>query len=225
MSGLRGVRNNVGGGGNAVGGRGMGDAPARVSLKDLPLEEQHAWEIIESLKSMSETELRDKIVEAAGATEPVGAGGLKAIAELYESLDMTLSAPGVQRFKQDRGLVGGTSLSGAVAKAYARALDGDEVIVRVNRREESALRPSERACLQFLREFGKRFGAHELTPVKRGLGLGNPPLPEAAQELANEYVGVTTVQEIAKATTMREIPLTRAGLRALAAALREEGGR
>ena len=219
---LRGVNRNVGGGGNSVAGS-AGDRGARVALKDLPLEQQHAWEIIESLREMNELALRAKIVEAAGAKEPVGAAGLRAIAELYESLGMTLSATGVQRFKQDRGLVGGTSLSGAVAKGYARALDGDEVIVRVTRKEEAEqLRPSERAVLGFLRELGKRTGAHALTPVKKALGLGNPPLPDAALELGNEFVGVTTVQEIARATTMREIPLTREGMRALVEALREQ---
>ena len=205
---------NTGGGGGAVGGRGDG-AGARVQLKDLPVEQQNAHAILQALQEMNEPALRDRIVSTAGATEPVGANGLRLIADLYDSLGMPLSVVGVQRFKQDRALVGG-SISGTVAKAYARALDGNEVLVRVDRREEQQLRPSEKACLQFLREFAKRCGADELKPVKDALGLGNPPIKGAAKQLENEYVGVTTVVEIARATTMRSIPLNRDGMRRLA---------
>jgi hypothetical protein len=54
------------------------------------------------------------------------------------------------------------------------------------------------------------------------LGLGNPSLPSAVQALENEYVGVQTVKEISRATTMRELPLTPDGWRRLIQALEEE---
>jgi hypothetical protein len=222
MTRLGGIRNNVGGGGGAAGARGSGDRAPTVQLKDLPLEEQRAFELLESLRDMNELALRRRILEAAGASDPVGIASLRAIASMYAVIGFPLSVAGVARFKQDRGFTGGTSLSGPVAKAYARALDGNEIIVRVDRAEERALRPSERACLDFLREMSRRCGADELRPVKQCLGLGNPPLPKGAAVLENEYVGIQGLKEIAHATTMRELPLSRDGLRRLVAAIAEE---
>lgn len=218
MTRLGGIRNNVGGGGGAGGAWGAGERSAQVQLKDLPLEEQNAFELVEALRTMNEPQLRARVVEAAGAREPVGAAALRAIAAMYASIGFPLSVAGVARFKHDRGLTGGTSVSGPVAKAYAKALDGNEIIVRVDRAEEAQLRPSEKACLHFLREMAKRCGADELRPVKELLGLGNPPLPDGARVLENEWVGVQGVKEIAHATTMRELPLSRDGLRRLVAA-------
>ena len=221
MTGLRGIKNNVGGGGGSVGGRGMDPNAGRVQLKDLPVEQQNAHEILEALKGMGESAMRARIVDVAGAQEPVGAQGLRLVAELYASLQMPLSVVGVQRFKQDRGLTGGT-LGGHIAKAYARALDGNEILVRVDRREEAGLRPSEKACLQFLREMQRHVGADALRPVKKALELGNPPIAGAAKQLENEWVGVNTVIEIARVTTMRSIPLSRLGWKQLVEQLARE---
>jgi hypothetical protein len=221
---LNGVKNNVGGGGNSVGGRGD-RGPGTVSLKDLPAEQQHAHEILKSLADMNESQLRARIVIAAGAREPVGANGLKLVVELYASLLMPLSVLGVQRFKQERSLSGGT-LGGVIAKAYARSLDGNEILVRVDRKEEQALTPPERDCLRFLRDLSRKTGADEVRAVKKGLRLGNPKMPAPASLLENEYVGVNTVVEIERATTLRSIPLTREGLAKLATELvRENGGK
>ena len=88
---------------------------------------------------------------------------------------------GVARFKADRGLVGGSSLGGSTALAYARALDGGEVLFRVERDEEAALRPADKACLHYLRAFARSRGAEAMGRLKESLDLGNPPLgPDAA---------------------------------------------
>ncbi|HEY4223328.1 MAG TPA: hypothetical protein VGO62_18345 [Myxococcota bacterium] len=207
-----------GGGGNSVGSRGMNEGPARVQLKDLPVEQQHAHEILAALAELNEMQMRTRIVSTAGANEPVGAIGLRLVAELYEAIGMPLSVAGVQRFKLDRGLHQGT-LGGAVAKAYARALDGDEILIRVDRREEAQLKPSELACLRFLREMQKKTKAAELTPLKKALHLGNPAMSATAKKLQNEYVGLSTVIEIEHAATMNNITLSRDGIKRLAAVL------
>lgn len=222
MTRLGGIRNNVGGGGGAGGARGMGERQAVVQLKDLPLEEQHAFELLDGLRELNEPQLRARVVEAAGASEPVGVNGLRAIATMYATIGFPLTVAGVARFKQDRALAGGTSLRGPAARAYARALDGNEIIVRVDRTDEVQLRPSEKACLQFLRDMAKRATADELRPVKRALGLGNPPLPEGAHVLENEWVGVQGVKALAHATTMRELPLSKEGLKRLVALVEAE---
>lgn len=223
MSRLGGVKHNQGGGASAgwVGARG-----GTVSLKDLPEEEQRAYELIDALKHVNELELLRKLLERAdaghGVKEPASARSLKNIAALYEGLGMPLSAPGLARFKQERGLVSGT-ISGPIAKAFVRALDGREILVSVSKAEEATLRPSEKACLAFLRELAKKSGADVLRPVKQPLALGNPrPATDDAADLENEYVGVQTVKEIAQATTLRRVPLTKEGMRSLAETLARE---
>jgi hypothetical protein len=226
MTRLGGIRNNVGGGAGGTGGASSGGPQQRtVQLKDLPLEEQRAFELLQALTQHNELKLRARVIEAAGCSEPIGLNALRAIAAMYASIGFPLSVAGVQRFKQDRGFTGGTALNGPVAKAYARAVDGNEIIVHVDRGEEQGLRPSEKATLQFLREMSRRCGADELRPVKKALGLGNPPLPPGAAVLENEWVGINTVREIAKATTMREIPLSREGLKRLVQAIQQEKGK
>lgn len=224
MTRLGGVKHNQGGGGAGPGW--VGERGGSVSLKDLPEEEQRAYEIIDALKHVNELEVLRKLLERAdaghGVKETVSARSLKNIAALYAGLGMPLSAGGVARFRHERGLAGGT-ITGAIAKGYVRALDGHEILVSVSKAEESALRPSEKACLTFLRELAKKSGADALRPLKQQLALGNPPPPtDAAAGLENEYVGVQTIKEIATATTLRRVPLTKEGLRALAEALARE---
>jgi hypothetical protein len=211
---IRGVGGGGGGGGGRAGGPGGGDAPRQMGVRDLPAEAQRAHELLVALGEVDRAG-RAKVLGAAGAREPLSSGGLAAVAALYARLEMALTPAGIARFKADRGLVGGSSLGGAVALAYARALDGGEVLFRVDREEELALRPADRACLQFLRGWAKSRGAEAMGRLKEALDLGNPPVGTAAAALANEYVGVNTVREVSKATSTRNLPLTDAGLKAL----------
>jgi hypothetical protein len=226
MTRLGGVKSG-GGGGNAAGW--VGERRGAVSLKDLPEEEQRVFEIYDALKKNNEPVLLAKFLKSieaprAGvkaANDPPNAGDLKAIAAHYESIGISLSSAGIARFKAERSLVGGT-ISGAIAKAFVRALEGSEILVLVTKSEEAALRPSEKACLTFLRELSKKSGADVLRPIKQRLKLNNPSLSDEAEALENEYVGATTVKEIATATTLRRVPLTKEGMRDLALLLERE---
>jgi hypothetical protein len=212
---LRGVGGGGGGGnGGRTGGRGPGDAPKQVGVRDLPAEAQRAHELLVALGDANRG-ARAKVLGAAGSREPLTQSGLLAVAALYARLEMPLTPAGVARFKADRGLVGGSSLGGSVALAYARALDGGEVLFRVERDEEAALRPADKACLQFLRGWAKARGAEAMGRLKEALDLGNPPVGAAAAALANEYVGINTVREVSKATSTRNLSLTDAGLKTL----------
>jgi hypothetical protein len=210
---VRGVGGGGGGAGRA-GGRGLGDAPKQVGVRDLPAEAQRAHELLVALGE-ADRAARSKVLAAAGSREPLTQGGLIAVAGLYARLEMPLTPAGVARFKGDRGLVGGSSLGGPVALAYARALDGGEVLFRVERDEEAALRPADKACLQFLRGWAKARGAEAMGRLKEALDLGNPPVGPDAAALANEYVGGNTIREVSKATSTRNLPLTDAGLKTL----------
>lgn len=223
MSKLGGVSNTPGrGGGGPVGGRGGGAAPERVNIRDLPEDAQRAHELLTALSSFDVGGYA-AVIAAAGVKEPVGAIGLKRVAALYESLGMPLHSRGIARFKADRAMPTGGGLSSAVAaRAYVRALDGNEIIIRLERGDELNLRPSERAVLQFLRVMQQRRGADTLRPVKALLGLKNPPLPAAAEGLENEYVGIGTVRELARLTMQKDIPLTPEGWRALIELLKQE---
>jgi hypothetical protein len=179
----------------------------RLDVRTLPLESQRAWEILEALRAHGERDARFKIMAAAGATDPVTDKSLAFIAQLFASLDMALDQRGVQRFKEDRGLLGGSSIGAPIALAYARALDGSEVLIRVSRADEAALSPNEKATLAFLRTFQKKRTGADLRPLKEALGLKNPPMSQAAWNLGNEYVGPSTVKEIAKASAMHKVPL------------------
>jgi hypothetical protein len=224
MTRLGGVKNNLGGGGASPGA--VGDRRGTIALRDLAEEAQRAFEIVDALKKLNEPVLLRKLLERAdaghGPNEPASVRGLRNIAALYERLGMKLDAGGVARFKQERGLTGGT-MAGPVARAYVKALDGQEILVWVSRAEEATLRPSEKSCLAFLRELAKRCDATALRPVKHQLKLNNPrPLTDDAAGLANEYVGLTTVKEIAQASTLRSTPLTREGMHMLAEVLARE---
>ncbi|MBM4281889.1 MAG: hypothetical protein FJ137_14415 [Deltaproteobacteria bacterium] len=209
---------HVGGGGGGGGGRSYaaGDAPRQqqVGVRDLPAEAQRAHELLVALAEVDRG-ARAKVLGAAGAREPLSPGGLGAVAGLYARLEMPLNPAGIARFKAERGLVGGSSLAGPVALAYARALEGGEVLFRLERDEELGLRPADRACLQFLRSWAKARGAEAMGRLKEALDLGNPPVGPDAAALANEYVGVNTVREVSKATSTRNLPLTDAGLQTL----------
>ena len=219
MTRLGGVKHNTGG---AAAGHGT------VSLKDLPEQQQRAYEIVAALKDVNELEVLRQLLERAdaghGVKDPLNARSLHNIAALYDGLGMALTAAGVTRFKQERGLIGGI-ITGPIAKAYVRALAGEEILVSVSKAEDATLSPSERACLGFLRELAKKNGAAVLAPVKQQLALGNPPLDDAAAALHNQYVGLQTVKEIAKATTLRRVSLSKEGLLSLAAMLVREGRR
>jgi septal ring-binding cell division protein DamX len=109
-----------------------------------------------------------------------------------------------------------------VAKAYVRALDGGEVLFRIERTEELELRPADRACLTFLRAWSKTAGAEPMGRLKEVLGLGNPPVSPGAQPLMNEYVGAATVREVSRVTTTRGVSLTSDGLRRMVEAMEAE---
>ena len=220
MTRLGGVKHNLGGAGAGW----VGDRQGTVSLKDLPEEEQRAFDIIDALKQQNEPELLRKLLERAdaGQSNAVSSRSLHNVAALYRALGMTLNAGGIARFKQERSLAGGT-ITGQIAKAYVRALDGHEILVFVSKAEAATLRPSEQACLAFFRELAKKSDASVLRAVKTQLKLGNPaPASDAAADLDNEYVGLTTVKDIAHATTLRRVPLTREGMKALADTLARE---
>ncbi|MCC7112225.1 MAG: hypothetical protein IT382_23225 [Deltaproteobacteria bacterium] len=222
MSRLGGVGNNPGRGGGAVGGRNAGGAPERVNIRDLPEDAQRAHELLTALSQYSAAGF-DAVTMAAGVKQPVGAIGLKRVAALFESLGMPLHSRGIARFKADRGLPSGGGVSTAVvAKAYVRALDGNEILIRLEKGDEMALKPSERAVLEFLRRMQQKRGADTLRPVKELLGLNNPPQPAAAEGLENEYVGVGTLRELARLTLQRDIALTPDGWRQLIELLKAE---
>ena len=215
MTKLGGVSNRPGRGGGSVGAKGGDAAAERVNIRDLPEEVQRAHELLSALSIYDATGFA-ALIAAAGVREPVGALGLKRIAALYESLGMPLTSRGIARFKADRGLPTGGGLSSAVAaRAFVRALDGNEILIRLEKGEDLNLKPSERAALQFLRGMQQKRGADTLRPVKELLGLKNPPLPAAAEGLENEYVGMGTVRELARVTLHEDIPLTPDGWRQL----------
>lgn len=224
MTRLGGVKHNLNGAGASPGW--VGERGGTVSLKDLPEEEQRAFEVVDALRKLNELELLRKLLERAqaghGANEPVSRRALKNIAALYDVLGMPLSTVGLARFKQERALSGGT-ITGQIARAYVKALDGKEILVFVSKAEEATLRPSEKACLAFFRELAKKSDADLLRPIKVHLKLNNPPpYTDEAANLENEYVGLTTIKEITQATTLRRVPLTREGLRSLADTLARE---
>jgi hypothetical protein len=222
MTRLGGVRGGGGQGGSAVGGRGLGAAP--LNVKDLPEEQALAYQLLDALKTLDPA-ARQGVLVTCGGTDPITAQTLSRVAATYASLGMPLTGKAMGRFKADRSLpTGGGIATASVAKAYARALDGNEILVRVDRGEEMGLRPSERAMLQFLRDMQKKRDAETLRPVKQALGLGNPKLPAAAAGLQNEYVGVGTVKELTTAMTLKSLPLTPDGWRQLQRIL-DEGGK
>ena len=122
----------------------------------LPLESQRAFEILSTLRDHQENEARFAIMGQAGATDPLTNKSLEFVAEMFAQIDMPLDQQGVARFKSDRGLVGGTAIGATVALAYARAIQGDEVLIRVDRGEEAGLSPNEKATLAYLRTFQKK---------------------------------------------------------------------
>lgn len=222
MSKLGGVGNNPGRGGGAVGGRNAGGAPERMNIRDLPEDAQRAHELLTALSQYTAAGF-DAVTAAAGVKQPVGAIGLKRVAALFESLGMPLHSRGIARFKADRGLPSGGGVSSAVVvRAYVKALDGNEILIRLDRGEEMNLKPSERAVLQFLRTMQQKRGADTLRPVKELLGLNNPPQPAAAEGLENEFVGMGTLREIARITLQKDIALTPDGWRQLIELLKEE---
>ncbi|MDP2342447.1 MAG: hypothetical protein Q8O67_15935 [Deltaproteobacteria bacterium] len=200
---------------------GTEDKQRTVSIKDLPLESQAAHEILKLLREC-DPKGRTRLLEVARQKDPVTQQGLAGVAALFQRLEMPLNPAGIQRFKADRGLGGGTSLNPACAKAYARAVNGGEVLFRVDRGEEANLRPADKACLGFLRTWSRSHGAEAVGRLKEALDLGNPEVGADAAALANEYVGVNTVREVSKASSMRNCPLTPEGMDALSTQLEAE---
>lgn len=196
--------------------------PKTVESKDLSVDSQRALELLKALSDHGDLAGRKKILTAAGGREPPTPRTLNAVTALFAGLDMPLSPRGIGQFKAERGLGTGTQINGAVAKAYARALDGGEVLFRVERTEELELRPADRACLTFLRTWSKTAGAEPMGRLKEALGLGNPPVSPGAQALMNEYVGATTVREVSRITTTRGVPLTSEGLKRMVEAIEAE---
>ncbi|HEY1099528.1 MAG TPA: hypothetical protein VGF99_11400 [Myxococcota bacterium] len=211
-----------GGGGGGHAGGGGAPAPKTVDAKSLDADVQRALELMRALADLGDIAGRKKILEAAGAREPLTPRSLGAIAALYARLDMPLDPRGIARFKAERALVSGNTIAGPLAKAYVRALDGGEVLFRIDRTEEQELRPGERACLNFLRVWARGIGAEPMGRLKDVLGLGNPPVSKEAQPLMNEYVGVTTVKEIARVTAQKGVPLTNDGLKKMVEAMEAE---
>lgn len=201
----------------------MATPPANtISSKDLSVDSQRALELLKALSDHGDLAGRKKILTAAGGREPPTPRTLAAVTALFQNLDMPLSPRGITQFKAERGLGTGTQITGAVAKAYVRALDGGEVLFRIERTEELELRPADRACLTFLRTWSKVAGAEPMGRLKEALGLGNPPVSPGAQPLMNEYVGVATVREVSRITTTRGVPLTSEGLKRMVEAIEAE---
>jgi hypothetical protein len=160
-----------------------------------------------------------RLLNAAGGGWPPTAGSLAALCSRYAELDMPLTKDGVVRFKAARGLSGGLSMAGTTAAAYARALEGREVLFHIDRAEESRLRPSERGALEFLRGYAAQRGHPAIRTLKRALQLGNPPLSDEAETLDNEYIGLATIEAVAHETAARGLPLSHAGMVELLARL------
>ncbi len=216
MTTTRGLGSTTSYNGGSARWEGLEDRQKTVNLRDLPQESQAVHELLKQLK-LIDAKGRTKIIERAGAKEPVTQAGLKAIADLYARLDMPLTQGGVNKFKAERGLGTGPNLAGNVAKAYARAVDGGEVLFRVSAEDEQNLRPADKACLTFLRAWSRtpRCAEH-LGRLKEALNLGNPEVSADATALANEYVGASTVREVSKASSMNHCDLTPEGMLQLA---------
>ncbi len=201
---------------------GATNGPQRtVDVKDLPLPSQAAHEILKHLRDV-DAKGRARVLEVAAQQEPVSQNGLAAVAAVFHRLEMPLTNAGIQRFKAERGLGGGTTINQATAKAYARAVNGGEVLFRIDRSEESSLRPADKACLAFLRTWSRSHGAEAVGRLKEALGLGNLPVGPDAASLANEYVGLNTVREVSHASSMRNCALTPEGMNDLVTQLENE---
>ena len=220
MTTIRGSHQRQGGSAGSYAGGGGGKS---VDVRQLDAESQRAHELLKALSDLGDQAGRKKVIARAGATEPLTPRSLSLIASHFARLGIPLTPPGIARFKADRGLVGGNALAGPVARAYARAVDGGEVLFRIERTEELELRPGDKAALDFLRTLAKGAGAEAVGRLKEALGLGNPPTstPEA-QALMNEYVGVNTVREVARVTTLHRVPLTSEAVKGLVEKLEAE---
>lgn len=213
MTTIRGSHQRQGGSAGSYAGGGGGKT---VDVRQLDAESQRAHELLKALSELGDVVGRKKVIAKAGATEPLTPRSLSMIAQHLARLDMPLTPAGIARFKADRGLVGGNALAGPVARAYARAVDGGEVLFRVDRKEELELRPADKAALDFLRQLARSAGAEAVGRLKEALGLGNPPTPSPeAQALMNEYVGVNTVREVARVTTLHRVALTSEAVKGL----------
>jgi hypothetical protein len=222
MTTMRGLGNTSSYNGGSARYDGLEDRRKTISLKDLPEEMQAAHELLQQLKAV-DPKGRQTLLERAQAKDPITQKTLKDVALFFDAIEMPLSRDGVQQFKAERGLGNGPSLAGPVAKAYARAALGGEVLFRVTADEELALRPADKACLQFLRAWSRTKGVGEqMGRLKEALGLGNPPLGADAAALANEYVGAQTVREVSKASSTKNCPLTPEGMAKLIDALEAE---
>ena len=222
MTTTRGLGSTTSYNGGSARWEGLEDRQKTVNLRDLPQESQAVHELLKQLK-LVDVKGRTKIIERAQTKEPITQAGLAAIADLYARLDMPLTQSGINKFKAERGLGTGPNLAGNVAKAFARAIDGGEVLFRVTLDEEQHLRPADKACLAFLRQWSRtpRCAEH-LGRIKELLDLGNPPVSDDAVALANEYVGAQTVREVSKASSMNRCDLTPEGMLQLAALLESQ---
>lgn len=221
MTTMRGLGSTTSYTGGSAKWEGAEDKQRTVNLKDLPPESQAAHEILKTLREV-DAKGRARILEVAEQKDPVNQMALAAVAALFHRFEMPLNSAGIQRFKADRGLGSGSGLNPAVIKAYARSVNGGEVLFRVDRGEEANLRPADKACLGFLRTWSRTHGAEALGRLKEALDLGNPPVGADAAPLANEYVGVNTVREVSKASSMRNCPLTPEGMLTLMTQLEAE---
>lgn len=221
MTTMRGVGQRQGGG---AGAGGAGAGPQRtVDVRQLDAESQRAHELLKALTDIGDVAGRRLVLSRAGTTEPLTPKALAAVATLMARLDMPLTPAGIARFKAERAVVGGSALAGAVARAYVRAVEGGEVLFRLDRKEELELRPGDRAALDFLRHLARSAGAEAVGRLKEALNLGNPPAPTPeAAALMNEYVGAATVRELAHATTVANVPLTSDAVKAFVAQLEDK---
>jgi hypothetical protein len=220
MTTIRGSHQRQGGSAGSYAG---GAGGKTVDVRQLDAESQRAHELLKALSDLGDAAGRKKIIAKAGASEPLTPRSLSTIADHLARLDIPLTPSGIARFKADRGLVGGNALAGPVARAYARAVDGGEVLFRVDRKEELELRPADKAALDFLRQLARSAGAEAVGRLKEALGRGNPPPPTPeAQALMNEYIGANTVREVARVTTLHRVPLTSEAVKGLVEKLEAE---
>jgi hypothetical protein len=215
MTTMRGVGQRQAGGGGTKAGAGQGGPQRSVDVRQLDAESQRAHELLKALSDIGDVAGRSLLLSRAGAKEPLTPRALTAVASMMARLDMPLTPAGIARFKAERAVGGGSALAGAVARAYVRAVEGGEVLFRMDRKEELELRPGDRAALEFLRHLGRTAGAEAVGRLKEALDLGNPPpaTPESAA-LMNEYIGAATVREVARITTVENVPLTSEAVKA-----------
>ena len=187
-------------------------ASPQINVVDLPLECQRAWELLDALQGAGDLRGAFVVLRAAGTEPPVGPQGLARVAATLGQMGMPLTNQGLRRFKAERALTGGNAITVPVAKAFVRAIKGRETLFRVARLDLMGMSAHEHATYEFLKKYARVKGTEAVHELKRALKLGNPKLAASAAKLENEYVGVTTIKELAAQVYKAHVPLTPNGM-------------